>query len=127
MEERQSSRPIVLLSGGVGGARLARGLAAVLDPADLTVVVNVGDDAEFYGLHVSPDLDTVVYTLAGAHSFSDEKAIRRTAIAYRVPCITIMSAAKAVAEAVASRRRDPIRVWSLQEIHAREKTQAGTS
>jgi len=65
VEERQSSRPIVLLSGGVGGARLARGLAAVLDPADLTVVVNVGDDAEFYGLHVSPDLDTVVYTLAG--------------------------------------------------------------
>jgi len=55
----------VLLSGGVGGARLARGLAAVLDPADLTVVVNVGDDAEFYGLHVSPDLDTVAYTLAG--------------------------------------------------------------
>lgn len=65
MEERQSSRPIALLSGGVGGARLARGLAAVLAPGDLTVVVNVGDDAEFYGLHVSPDLDTVAYTLAG--------------------------------------------------------------
>jgi len=72
-------------------------------------------------------IQLVVYTLAGAHSFSDEKAIRRTAIACRVPCITTMSAAKAVAEAVASRRRDPIRVWSLQEIHAREKTQAGTS
>ena len=54
-----------LLSGGVGGARLARGLAAVLPPGDLTVVVNVGDDEEFYGLHVSPDLDTVAYTLAG--------------------------------------------------------------
>lgn len=65
MEERQSSRPVALLSGGVGGARLARGLAAVLDPADLTVVVNIGDDAEFYGLHVSPDLDTVAYTLVG--------------------------------------------------------------
>lgn len=65
MGERQSSRPITLLSGGVGGARLARGLAAVLDPDDLAVVVNVGDDAEFYGLHVSPDLDTVAYTLAG--------------------------------------------------------------
>ncbi len=56
---------ITLLSGGVGGARLARGLAAVLSPGDLTVVANVGDDDERYGLHVSPDLDTVVYTLAG--------------------------------------------------------------
>ncbi len=65
MEERQSSRPLTLLSGGVGGARLARGLAAVLPSADLTVVVNVGDDEEIYGLHVSPDLDTVAYTLAG--------------------------------------------------------------
>ena len=65
VEERQSSRPLTLLSGGVGGARLARGLAAVLPSADLTVVVNVGDDEEIYGLHVSPDLDTVAYTLAG--------------------------------------------------------------
>jgi LPPG:FO 2-phospho-L-lactate transferase len=48
----------------VGGARLARGLAA-LDDVDLTVVVNVGDDENVYGLHVSPDLDTVIYTLAG--------------------------------------------------------------
>ncbi len=65
MEERQSSPPVVLLSGGVGGARLARGLAAVLPPSALTVVVNVGDDDEIYGLHISPDLDTVAYTLAG--------------------------------------------------------------
>jgi carbamoyl-phosphate synthase large subunit len=62
-------------------------------------------------------LQMVIYTAAGAHSFSDEKAIRRAAVAYRVPCITTMSAAKAAAEAVASRHRDPIRVWSLQEIH----------
>lgn len=55
---------IVQLSGGVGGARLARGFAA-LDEVDLTVVVNVGDDAENHGLAVSPDIDTVVYTLAG--------------------------------------------------------------
>ncbi len=55
---------IAMLSGGVGGARLARGLAA-LDDVDLTVIVNVGDDEEVYGLHVSPDLDTVVYTMAG--------------------------------------------------------------
>lgn len=55
---------VVLLSGGVGGARLARGLSAVLG-RDLTVVVNVGDDEEIYGLSVSPDLDTVLYTMAG--------------------------------------------------------------
>ena len=52
-----------------------------------------------------------------AHAFTDEKAIRRTAVTYRVPCITTMSGARAAAEAIASRRRDPIRVWSLQEIH----------
>ena len=57
-------KKVVLLSGGVGGARLARGLAA-LDDVALTVVVNVGDDEVVYGLHVSPDLDTVVYTMAG--------------------------------------------------------------
>jgi LPPG:FO 2-phospho-L-lactate transferase len=55
---------VVELSGGVGGARLARGLDAVDDLA-LTVVVNVGDDLPTHGLYVSPDLDTVVYTLAG--------------------------------------------------------------
>jgi LPPG:FO 2-phospho-L-lactate transferase len=55
---------IVELSGGVGGARLARGLASLPD-VDLTIVVNVGDDDENHGFHVSPDLDTVVYTLAG--------------------------------------------------------------
>jgi len=55
---------IVELSGGVGGARLARGLAA-LAQVDLTIVVNVGDDAENHGLAICPDLDTVVYTLAG--------------------------------------------------------------
>ena len=55
---------VVELSGGVGGARMARGLTAVPD-VDLTVVVNVGDDEEIHGLHVSADLDTVIYTLAG--------------------------------------------------------------
>jgi len=62
-------------------------------------------------------LQLIIYTATGAHSFSDEKAIRRAAVAYRVPCITTMSAAKAAGEAVASSHRDPIRVWSLQEIH----------
>ncbi len=55
---------IVQLSGGVGGARLARGFAALSD-VDLKVVVNVGDDADNHELHISPDIDTVVYTLAG--------------------------------------------------------------
>lgn len=56
---------VVALAGGVGGARLADGLAMVLPPDDLTVVVNTGDDFEHLGLAISPDLDTVVYTLAG--------------------------------------------------------------
>ncbi len=63
-------------------------------------------------------LDLIVYTgTSGAHAFTDEKAIRRHAVTYRVPCITTMSGARAAAEAIASRRRDPVRVWSLQEIH----------
>jgi|TARA_B100001971_G_scaffold213872_1_gene248655 LPPG:FO 2-phospho-L-lactate transferase len=56
---------ILALAGGVGGAKLALGLSKLLPPDDLTVVVNTGDDEEFHGLHVSPDLDTVMYTLAG--------------------------------------------------------------
>ncbi|NBR27166.1 MAG: 2-phospho-L-lactate transferase [Betaproteobacteria bacterium] len=59
---------IVALAGGVGGARLAVGLAAVLSPSQLSVVVNTGDDFEHLGLHVSPDLDTVMYTLAGVNN-----------------------------------------------------------
>lgn len=56
---------IVALAGGVGGAKLADGLARTLPPDALTVVVNTGDDFEHLGLRVSPDLDTVMYTLAG--------------------------------------------------------------
>ena len=56
---------IVALAGGVGGAKLAHGLAQILPPEELTVIVNTGDDFEHYGLYVSPDLDTVCYTLAG--------------------------------------------------------------
>ncbi len=56
---------IVALAGGVGGARLADGLAQILNPGCLTVIVNIGDDFEHYGLFISPDLDTVCYTLAG--------------------------------------------------------------
>jgi LPPG:FO 2-phospho-L-lactate transferase len=56
---------IVALAGGVGGAKLAHGLAQVLPPENLTVIVNTGDDFEHYGLYICPDLDTVCYTLAG--------------------------------------------------------------
>lgn len=56
---------IVAFAGGVGGAKLAQGLAQVLQPQDLTVVVNTGDDFEHLGLYICPDLDTVCYTLAG--------------------------------------------------------------
>ncbi|MFT3895603.1 MAG: 2-phospho-L-lactate transferase [Anaerolineales bacterium] len=56
---------IVALAGGVGGAKLAHGLAQILSPDELTIIVNTGDDFEHYGLSISPDLDTVCYTLAG--------------------------------------------------------------
>jgi LPPG:FO 2-phospho-L-lactate transferase len=56
---------VLALAGGTGGAKLALGLARSLAPDRLAIVVNTGDDECFYGLHVSPDLDTVMYTLAG--------------------------------------------------------------
>jgi len=56
---------IVALAGGLGGAKLAHGLAQILKPEELTIIVNTGDDFEHYGLYISPDLDTVCYTLAG--------------------------------------------------------------
>jgi LPPG:FO 2-phospho-L-lactate transferase len=58
-------RPVLALSGGVGGAKLALGLARVLPPGNLTVVANTGDDFEHLGLHIAPDLDTLTYVLAG--------------------------------------------------------------
>jgi LPPG:FO 2-phospho-L-lactate transferase len=54
---------IVVLSGGVGGARFARGLVDLVGAAEVTVVGNVGDDTEVLGLHISPDLDSILYTL----------------------------------------------------------------
>ena len=56
---------MLALAGGVGGAKLVWGLAQVLEPEQLTVAVNTGDDDGFHGLHISPDLDTMLYTLAG--------------------------------------------------------------
>jgi LPPG:FO 2-phospho-L-lactate transferase len=56
---------IVLLAGGTGGAKLARGMADVIDPARLAVIANTGDDIEIYGAHVSPDPDLISFWLAG--------------------------------------------------------------
>ena len=60
-------RHILCLAGGVGGGKLARGLAAVLPPERLTVVVNTADDFVHLGLHVSPDIDSVLYAMAGVN------------------------------------------------------------
>jgi len=57
---------VTALAGGTGAAKLLRGLAALVTVRDLTVIGNTGDDTEVWGLHVSPDLDTVTYALAGA-------------------------------------------------------------
>lgn len=59
------SKNVVALAGGVGGAKLAYGLAHVVLPKSLTIIVNTGDDFEHLGLHISPDLDTIMYTIAG--------------------------------------------------------------
>jgi LPPG:FO 2-phospho-L-lactate transferase len=57
---------VTALAGGVGAARFLRGLARVVNPVRLSIIVNTGDDEEFFGLQVSPDLDTITYTLASA-------------------------------------------------------------
>jgi LPPG:FO 2-phospho-L-lactate transferase len=56
---------VVVLSGGVGGAQFVRGLVDAVEPREVTVIGNVGDDVEVLGLHVSPDLDSILYALAG--------------------------------------------------------------
>jgi len=56
---------IAVLAGGIGAARFLQGLLSVHPPSDVTIISNVGDDAEFFGLHVSPDIDAVLYYLAG--------------------------------------------------------------
>jgi LPPG:FO 2-phospho-L-lactate transferase len=56
---------VVALSGGIGGAKLALGLSRILEPHNLLVIANVGDDFDHLGLHISPDADTLMYTLAG--------------------------------------------------------------
>ncbi len=67
-EVRESTAPrLVALAGGVGAARFLRGLVRCVDPSSLTVIVNTADDVERHGLWISPDIDSVVYTLAGLH------------------------------------------------------------
>jgi LPPG:FO 2-phospho-L-lactate transferase len=61
---------VAVLSGGVGGARFVQGLVDVVESSDVTVVGNVGDDLEVLGLHVSPDLDSILYALAGLNDVS---------------------------------------------------------
>jgi carbamoyl-phosphate synthase large subunit len=98
---------------GTAGAIRAAGL-----PVKIIFKVNEGRP-NAVDLLKAGSLNLIVYTgTTGAHAFADEKAIRRAAVTYRIPCITTISGARAAVEAVASRRRDPIRVWSLQEIHA---------
>lgn len=63
---KKNDRMICVLSGGVGAARFLRGLVHEVDPTSVSAVVNTGDDTHLHGLHISPDLDTITYTLAGA-------------------------------------------------------------
>ena len=65
MTANTTKRPVLALSGGVGGAKLALGLEDLLPAGELHVLVNTGDDFEHLGLHISPDIDTLLYTLAG--------------------------------------------------------------
>jgi LPPG:FO 2-phospho-L-lactate transferase len=68
---------IVALAGGVGAARFLDGLARIVPPRELFIVGNVGDDADIHGLHISPDLDTVMYTLAGIANRSQGWGLQR--------------------------------------------------
>ncbi|MDQ6910033.1 MAG: 2-phospho-L-lactate transferase [Actinomycetota bacterium] len=65
-DEHARPSSVLALAGGVGAARFLRGLSDVIEPDRITAIVNTGDDIVLHGLHVSPDLDTVMYTLAGA-------------------------------------------------------------
>ncbi len=97
-----------------------RGTAAALRAAGLQckIVLKVNEGRpNAVDLLKAGSIQLAIYTTMGAPAFFDEKAIRRTAVAYRVGCITTLSGARAAADAIAALRRDPIRVWSLQEIH----------
>ncbi|MBZ5727203.1 MAG: carbamoyl-phosphate synthase large subunit [Acidobacteriia bacterium] len=100
-----------------------RGTAAALRNAGLTckTVFKVNEGRpNAVDLLKGGAIQLAIYTTTGGPAFHDEKAIRRSAVTYRVPCVTTMSGARAAADAVAAKLRDPIRVWSLQEIHAQK-------
>jgi carbamoyl-phosphate synthase large subunit len=102
-----------------------RGTAAAIQSAGLrcrTVLkVNEGRP-NAVDLLKAGSIQLAIYTTTGAPAFKDERSIRRAAVTYRIPCITTMAGARAAADAVAARLRDPIRVWSLQEIHEKKQT-----
>ena len=104
-----------------------RGTAAALKAAGLSskTVFKVNEGRpNAVDLFKAGKLNLVIYTTTGSHSFPDEQTIRRNAVLYRTPCITTMSGARAAAEAVSAQRRDPVRVWSLQELHAKAAVEA---
>jgi LPPG:FO 2-phospho-L-lactate transferase len=73
---------ITVLAGGIGGARFLRGVRAAYPDADITAVVNTGDDVTLHGLRICPDLDSVMYTLAGAHD--EERGWGRVGETWRI-------------------------------------------
>jgi carbamoyl-phosphate synthase large subunit len=102
-----------------------RGTAAAIEAAGLRckVIFKVNEGRpNAVDLLKAGTIQLVIYTATGALSFSDEKAIRRSAIAFRVPCITTLSGARAAVEAITARKRKPLRVWSLQQIHEAKRT-----
>jgi len=102
-----------------------RGTAAAIEAAGLRckVIFKVNEGRpNAVDLLKAGTIQLVIYTATGALSFSDEKAIRRSAITFRVPCITTISGARAAVEAIAARKREPLRVWSLQQIHEAKRT-----
>jgi len=104
-----------------------RGTAAALRAAGLTckTVLKVNEGRpNVVDLLKGRAVQLAIYTTTGAPAFLDERAIRRGALTYRVPCITTISGALAAADAVAARLRDPVRVWSLQQIHEANQTVA---
>jgi len=102
-----------------------RGTAAAIEAAGLRckVIFKVNEGRpNAVDLIKAGTIQLVIYTATGALSFSDEKAIRRSAVASRVPCITTLSGARAAVEAIGARKREPLRVWSLQQIHEAKRT-----
>ncbi len=106
---------------GLGFSLVAtRGTAFTLRAAgiDCRTVLKVNEGRpNVVDLIKAGDLSLIINTPAGAHSFFDEKSIRRAAVTHGIPCITTLSGARAAASGIAARREHPARVWSLQQLH----------